>query len=64
MRLLSQYDAFDANRDGKLSKEELPVPMQQRFSMMDANSDGFVDRAEVEVMVERMRNQGPPRKKR
>jgi Ca2+-binding EF-hand superfamily protein len=38
--------------------------MQQRFLMMDANSDGFVDRKEVEAMVERFRNQGPPRKKR
>ncbi|MFN7935575.1 MAG: hypothetical protein U0R19_19750 [Bryobacteraceae bacterium] len=64
MRLLNEYDTFDRNKDGKLSKDELPVPMAQRFSMMDANADGFLDRAEVEAMAERFRNQGPPRKKR
>lgn len=64
MRLLTEFDAMDSNKDGKLAKEELPAPMQQRFPMMDANSDGFVDRKEVEAMVERFRTQGPPRKKR
>jgi hypothetical protein len=64
MRLLTEFSTFDRNQDGRLAKEELPPPMQQRFLMMDANSDGFVDRKEVEAMVERFRNQGPPRKKR
>ncbi len=64
MRLLTEFDTFDANKDGKLAKDELPAPMQQRFPMMDANADGFLDRKEIEAMAERLRNQGPPRKKR
>src|SRR5207244_925826 len=36
------FDRLDANKDGKLSKEELPEQMRERFAQLDGNSDGFV----------------------
>ncbi|MHC4955203.1 MAG: hypothetical protein ACYTGZ_15220 [Planctomycetota bacterium] len=38
---------FDTDGDGKLSKEEAPGPMKERFDEMDKNSDGFVDEKEL-----------------
>ena len=40
----------DANGDGKLSIEEIPPPMQERFEQMDANGDGFLDQQEISAL--------------
>lgn len=47
----------DADGDGKLSMEEVPPPMQQRFEQLDANADGFLDQEELSAM--RGRGGGP-----
>jgi Ca2+-binding EF-hand superfamily protein len=47
--------AADANKDGKLSKEEAPDMLKERFDRVDGNSDGFVDETEIKQMFERMR---------
>jgi Ca2+-binding EF-hand superfamily protein len=50
---------FDANKDGKITQEELPAQMQQRFGRMDENGDGAIDQEEVDSMRERTQgNQG------
>ena len=36
------FDALDKNKDGKLSRDEFPAPLQVAFERMDANGDGFV----------------------
>lgn len=41
---------MDANGDGKLQKEELPPPLQDRFDQLDADGDGAVDAAELRAM--------------
>jgi hypothetical protein len=38
---------LDRNGDGKVTKDELPPPMQQRFERMDANGDGALDESEL-----------------
>ncbi len=48
----------DKNKDGKLSKDELPEAMQGIFERADTNGDGFIDRKEAEAFAERMRVRG------
>tara|TARA_E500000305_G_scaffold3796_1_gene3500 strand:- start:174925 stop:176733 length:1809 start_codon:yes stop_codon:yes gene_type:complete len=38
---------LDKNSDGKISKDEAPERMQERFDELDANKDGFLDAAEL-----------------
>jgi acetyl esterase/lipase len=40
------FSAIDANRDGKLTREEIPEPLRPHFSMVDANGDGVITRDE------------------
>lgn len=40
------FPRLDRNGDGKLSRDELPPPMQRLFERMDANKDGTVSREE------------------
>lgn len=42
-----RFERLDANKDGKLSKEEPPQPLQQAFARLDANSDGSLSPAEL-----------------
>jgi hypothetical protein len=41
------FERFDANGDGKLSKEEIPATFSGLFDQLDQNGDGFVDREEI-----------------
>lgn len=51
---------FDADGDGKISKEEAPERMQERFDTMDANGDGFIDQEEMQAMRQRLGGRGGP----
>ena len=51
-------DRMDKNGDGKLSKDELPERMAQRFDRMDTNGDGFIDEEEFATLMERRQGQG------
>ena len=44
----------DKNKDGKVSKDELPTRMQSLLARGDANKDGFLDKAEAEKMTANM----------
>ncbi len=44
----------DANKDGKISKEECDKHRDAMFSSMDTNKDGFIDKAEMSKMGEGM----------
>jgi acetyl esterase/lipase len=48
------FDRSDNNRDGKLSREELPEPLRNRFGEFDSDKDGFLSREENRAMVRRM----------
>jgi Ca2+-binding EF-hand superfamily protein len=40
--LVKRFDRLDANKDGKLSKEELTSVADRTFDRRDANKDGFI----------------------
>jgi Ca2+-binding EF-hand superfamily protein len=48
----------DANGDGKISKDEAPPMLKDRFDRLDANSDGFLDDTEIREMFRRMSSEG------
>jgi Ca2+-binding EF-hand superfamily protein len=46
---------FDKNKDGVLTKDELPPALADRFDMIDANGDGKLDRKEIAALLERLK---------
>lgn len=52
------FQRFDADHDGKLTKDEVPPFMLQRWARMDVNGDGVVDEAEQAAVIERIRRSG------
>ncbi|MGD9853974.1 MAG: HlyD family efflux transporter periplasmic adaptor subunit [Planctomycetaceae bacterium] len=60
--LSQMFSTMDADRDGKLSGDEIPVPMRDRVASMDTDGDGAISQAEINVAMERFRQGGggPP----
>ena len=48
----------DADSDGKLSMDEVPPRLQERFEQLDADRDGFLDEQELAAMRGRMGGRG------
>jgi Ca2+-binding EF-hand superfamily protein len=53
-------DRHDSNKDGRLTKDELPEFMQRGMTENDKNEDGVLDRSEIEAMARRFRERGGP----
>ena len=51
------FDRFDKNKDGKLTKDEVPAPLWERISKADANHDGAVTKEELESARKKMEEQ-------
>lgn len=49
---------FDKDKNGKLSKSELPEPLWDRLSKADANSDGEITQDEIEAHMKTIRPDG------
>ncbi|MCP5142549.1 MAG: EF-hand domain-containing protein [Gammaproteobacteria bacterium] len=53
---------FDADGDGKVTRDEFIKPSEAQFEHMDSNGDGAVDAAELETikneMMQRMQQHG------
>jgi peroxiredoxin/mono/diheme cytochrome c family protein len=45
------FAGLDANHDGKLTKDELPRRLQERFSLVDTNADGSVTEQELTTIM-------------
>lgn len=50
--------ALDKDGDGKISKDEAPERMRDRFDTMDTNGDGFIDQDEQAAMARRFQGGG------
>jgi Ca2+-binding EF-hand superfamily protein len=48
---------FDKNKDGVLTKDELPPFLTRMFARIDTNGDGQLDRQEIAVLMQRLRQQ-------
>jgi hypothetical protein len=53
--ILSRIKSYDANKDGKITRDEASGRVKEMFGRMDTNGDGVIDEAEMEAMVQRMR---------
>lgn len=53
------FTKMDANKDGKLSKEEVKGPLSEKFTEIDTNKDGFLSKEELKNAPKPER-QGPP----
>jgi len=53
---------MDADKDGRLSKSELPIELQGFFEKVDRNGDGFVSRQEDRMVRAMLKQQAgaPP----
>jgi hypothetical protein len=52
------FETRDADKDGKLSGDEIPERMRQNLERVDANKDGSVDRTEMQQAMSRMQQAG------
>jgi len=55
------FSDWDKDRNGKLTRDELPVPLQRNFAAADTNHDGFISREEDRNIRERNRTGQPAR---
>jgi len=53
-----QLKRADTNSDGKISKDEAPALIKDRFDRIDQNSDGFIDETEIREMLRRIADGG------
>lgn len=56
--VIKHFDKIDANKDGKLSKEELDRVADRMFERRDANKDGFITADEFLATKGKVKNQG------
>lgn len=52
------FEQRDADKDGKLSGDEIPERMRENVSRVDENGDGAIDKAEMEKAVAKMAERG------
>ncbi len=53
--MAQMMERADANKDRKLTGDEIPPFMRERISQIDTNNDGELDKAELEAGAARMR---------
>ena len=56
-------ERFDKNKDGKLTKSELPEFIWDRLSKADANGDGEINKDEIEAHMKTVRPDGTSKPK-
>jgi hypothetical protein len=49
----------DANKDGRISQDEMRARADTRFARLDANKDGFIDKTELASVRGKMKHRAP-----
>ncbi len=62
--LAMMFERSDANKDGKLTGDEIPERMRERLNMIDTNGDGSIDKEEMKRMASRLGDRPGPRGER
>jgi hypothetical protein len=57
--LVEHVMSFDKNKDGKVTRDELPERMHYLIEQGDTNNDGALDRDEIRRLAERMQKELP-----
>ena len=57
--LIQRILRYDKNKDGKVTKDELPDRMQHLLEMGDTNKDGALDKDEIKALAERLNKDTP-----
>ena len=52
------FEQRDADKDGKLSGDEIPERMRENVARVDENGDGAIDKAEMEKAMAKMAERG------
>ena len=55
------FEKFDANHDGKLSKDEVRQGVDKMFAEIDTNKDGYISKEEMQAHHKKMREQSMAR---
>lgn len=50
-QIVDRIMAFDKNKDGKITRDELPERMHHLFALGDSNKDGALDRDEIRKLA-------------
>jgi Spy/CpxP family protein refolding chaperone len=59
--LVERVMAYDKNKKGKVTKDDLPERMQYLIELGDTNKDGALDREELKALAAKLDREGPPR---
>jgi hypothetical protein len=52
--IVERIMSFDKNKDGKVTKEELPERMHHLIALGDTNKDGALDKEEIKKLVKKL----------
>lgn len=52
--MAQMFEKRDADKDGKLSGDEIPERMRQNLTRVDENSDGAIDKSELQKAMAKM----------
>ncbi|MEQ9695791.1 EF-hand domain-containing protein [Shimia sp. SDUM112013] len=55
--MMMNFDEIDANKDGKITQDEMDAFAQARFDKADTNGDGLLSTDEMQAQVEEMMKQ-------
>jgi hypothetical protein len=57
-QIVERFMAFDKNKDGKITKDELPERLQSLIARGDTNKDGALDKAEIQKLASDLAKDG------